>query len=109
VDHLGGREEEIPASPNESAAVTAAIGLRHERAAKGSPLTKVESAATDFTESEFGSERLMKSPELQNLDSPELSGESAFGDDDGPSSPGSPGVNHQAPNLVVRRVTGEVE
>lgn len=108
LDQLG---EETVASQDESAAVTAAIGFRkeHAAAAKGSPLTRVESAATDVTESEYGDERLMKSPELQDLDSPELSGESAFGDDDGPSSPGSPEeVMHQAPNLIIRRPTGEM-
>jgi hypothetical protein len=126
VDQLGGKEEERPASADESAAVAAALGVKkRERttaAAKGSPLTKVESAATDATatttESEIGSEadgaRLMKSPELQGLESPELSGESAFGDEDtegeaqsGPPSPEA--VSHQAPNVIIRRPTGEIE
>jgi hypothetical protein len=123
VDHLGGKEEERAASTDESAAVAAALGVRHrgqQRASsKGSPLTKVESAATDATtntESEADSEtdnaRLMKSPEMQGLESPELSGESAFGDEDtegegqsGPSSPET--ISHQAPNVIIRRPTGE--
>lgn len=121
VDHLGGQEEERPASTDESAAVAAALGVKkQDRAAKGSPLTKVESAATDATtgttESEQDSEaevaRLMKSPEMQELDSPELSGESAFGDEDTegdiPSGPPSPEVlYHQAPNVIVRRPSGD--
>ncbi|KIW08227.1 uncharacterized protein PV09_01155 [Verruconis gallopava] len=123
VDYLGGKEEERPASTDESAAVAAAIGFRKQErsASKGSPLTKVESATTDVTtttESEAGSEsgnaRLMKSPEMIGLESPELSGESAFGDDDtegeGPSTPSSPEtLSRQAPNVIVRRATGELE
>lgn len=121
VDHLGGREEERPASADESAAVAAALGVRQrERMGKGSPLTKIESAATDATatttDSDLGSEteniRLMKSPEMQGLESPELSGESAFGDDDtegeGQSGPPSPEVvSHQAPNVIVSGPTAD--
>ena len=59
--------------------------------------------------------RLMKSPNMQGLESPELSGESAFGDDDtdreGGVSPDSPQANRLqiAPNVIVRRPTGELE
>jgi hypothetical protein len=122
VDIMGGRDEERPASADESAAVAAALGIRASSvASKGSPLTKVETAATDATtntESEVGSEvgdvRLMKSPNLQGLESPELSGESAFGDDDTDRdnvSPSSPDDNRLrvAPNVIVRRPTGEME
>ena len=60
VDQLGGREEERPASSDESAAVAAAFGFRQPLGKVGStPLTKVESAATDTTnntDSEVGSE-----------------------------------------------------
>jgi hypothetical protein len=52
----------------------------------------------------------MKSPEMQNLDSPELSGESAFGDDDEDTDvPTSPEVSHRAPNVIVRRPTAELD
>ncbi|KAF2431214.1 hypothetical protein EJ08DRAFT_191788 [Tothia fuscella] len=105
---LGGHEEERHASSDESAAVAAAIGLRNpglEGASKSSPLYKVESARTEFSES--GTEqspdadtRLMKSPQLQNLESPELSGESAFGDDD-MDGPSSPGFDSRAPNFEI--------
>ena len=126
-DIMGGREEERPASVNESAAVAAALGFRGSprstSVAKGSPLTKVETAGTDVTtattDSEVGSEadvRLMKSPNMQGLESPELSGESAFGDydtdrDGGAQSPGSPEIGRLsvAPNVIVRRPTGEME
>ena len=115
VDRLGGRNEERSASVDESAAVAAAVGTKVDRAAKGSSLTKVESAQMDMpsAESEAGSEgdgvRLMKSPELENLESPELSGESAFGDEDDTEAPSSPEVSHQAPNVVIRRPTAEME
>lgn len=110
TDKLGGQMEERHASDDEGAAVLAAVGVKLEHVAKGSPLVRVESAATEATsetspDSEDGV-RLMKSPEMQALDSPELSGESAFGDDDteGPSSP-----QLKAPNLIIRRATGELE
>lgn len=126
TDQLG---EERPASSDESAAVAAAFGFGklHEKEKRSSPLTKVESAVTDRTEttenteeSGFDSEadndanRLMKSPEMQGLDTPELSGESAFGDDpDGEgmiSDPGSPETaGRRAPNVVVRRPTEDME
>jgi hypothetical protein len=106
VDHLGGQGEERPAARDEAAAVAAAVGAKLDkldRAAKGSPLVKVESAKTDASEegTEYSPDgaRLMKSPELQNLESPELSGESAFGDDDDVDAPGSPGFSHRAPNF----------
>jgi hypothetical protein len=112
TNKLGGVGEERHASEDESAAVAAAVGIKLERAAKGSPLVRVESAQTDATspDSELGESegvRLMKSPEMQNLDSPELSGESAFGDDDaeGPSSP----EELRGPSLIIRRPTGEPE
>ena len=120
VDIMGGRDEERPASADESAAVAAALGIRASSvASKGSPLTKVETAVTDATtESEIGSEggdvRLMKSPNLQGMESPELSGESAFGDEDtdrdgtAPSSPEESRLS-VAPNVIVRRPTGELE
>ena len=74
-------------------------------------------------ESEFGSEtdggnaRLMKSPKMMGLESPELSGESAFGDGDedvdadqvtldAPESPGSERM-HMAPNVILRRPSGD--
>lgn len=111
TDKLGGQMEERHASDDESAAVLAAVGVKLDRAAKGSPLVRSESAATDATsatspESE-DDERVMKSPEMQALDSPELSGEeSAFGDDDteGPSAP-----ELRVPSLIIRRPTGEPE
>ena len=125
VDIMGGREEERPASADESAAVAAALGITGHRSSsamgKGSPLTKVETAGTDLTntESEISdvgeNVRLMKSPNMQGLESPELSGESAFGDDDtdreGGVSPDSPQANRLqiAPNVIVRRPTGELE
>lgn len=98
VDNLGGKDKEAHASSDESAAVAAAVGIKLDkldRAARGSPLVKVSSAGTNISESEpdlspIGEDgRLMKSPEMRNVESPELSGESAFGDDDmdGPSSP----------------------
>jgi hypothetical protein len=109
TDKLGGQYEERHASDDEGAAVLAAVGVKLERAAKGSPLVRVESAATDATspESEDGV-RLMKSPEMQNLESPELSGESAFGDDD-TEGPSSPETQPRAPSLIIRRPTGEPE
>lgn len=110
TDKLGGQMEQRHASDDEGAAVLAAVGVKLEHVAKGSPLVRVESAATDTTsdaspDSEDGV-RLMKSPEMQVLDSPELSGESAFGDDDteGPSSP-----ELKVPSLMARRATGELE
>jgi hypothetical protein len=109
TDKLGGPHEERHASDDEGAAVLAAVGVKLDRAAKGSPLVRVESAATDATsqESENGV-RLMKSPEMQNLESPELSGESAFGDDD-TEGPSSPETQLRAPSLIIRRPTGEPE
>jgi hypothetical protein len=105
VDHLGGQGEERPAANDEAAAVAAAVGIKlanFDRGAKGSPLVKVESAKTDASEegTEYSPDgaRLMKSPELQNLESPELSGESAFGDDDD-FGPGSPDFPNRAPNI----------
>lgn len=110
TDKLGGQMEERHASDDESAAVLKAVGVKLEHVARGSPLVRVESAATDATsatspDSEDGV-RLIKSPETQALDSPELSGESAFGDDDteGPSSP-----ELKVPSLIIRRATGEPE
>ncbi|QDS75461.1 hypothetical protein FKW77_004220 [Venturia effusa] len=111
TDRLGGLSEERHASDDESAAVLAAVGVKLEHVAKGSPLVRVESAATEATsavspeDSEDGV-RLMKSPDMQAVDSPELSGESAFGDDDteGPSSP-----ELKIPSLIIRRATGEPE
>jgi len=113
TDKLGGKGEEIQASEDESAAVAAAVGIKLDRASKGSPLVRVESAQTEATdatspESDLGElegVRLMKSPDMQNLESPELSGESAFGDDDGdgPSSP----EDNRGPSLIIRRPTGE--
>jgi hypothetical protein len=106
VDHLGGQGEQRPAANDEAAAVAAAVGAKLdklERGAKGSPLVKVESAKTDASEegTEYSPDgaRLMKSPEMQNLESPELSGESAFGDDDDMEAPSSPGFSHRAPNF----------
>jgi hypothetical protein len=104
IDQLGGKDVERPASYDEGAAVAAAVGARLNKSeGKGSPLVKVESAKTDVSES--GTEqspdagaRLMKSPELQNLESPELSGESAFGDDDLDGS-NSPEFTSRAPNI----------
>jgi hypothetical protein len=104
IDQLGGKEVERPASSDEGAAVAAAVGAKLNKSeGKGSPLVKVESAKTDISES--GTEqspdagaRLMKSPELQNLESPELSGESAFGDDD-MEEPSSPEFTPRAPNI----------
>ncbi|TID25152.1 adenine nucleotide alpha hydrolases-like protein [Venturia nashicola] len=110
TDKLGGQMEERHASDDEGAAVLKAVGVKLEHVARGSPLVRVESAATDVTsatnpDSEDGV-RLMKSPEIQALESPELSGESAFGDDDteGPISP-----DLKPPSLIIRRATGELD
>jgi hypothetical protein len=106
VDHLGGQGEERPAAGDEAAAVAAAVGAKLDtldRAAKGSPLVKVESAKTEASEegTEYSPDgaRLMKSPEMQNLESPELSGESAFGDDDDMDMPSPSDFSHRAPNF----------
>lgn len=109
TEKLGGAKEERHASDDEGAAVLAAVGVKLDRVAKGSPLARVESAATDATspESEDGV-RLMKSPDMQNLESPELSGESAFGDDD-TEGPSSPEPHLKSPSFIIRRPTGEME
>ncbi len=68
--------------------------------AKGSPLVKMQTAQSDDTvtspdsDIDVGSEeaspegiRVMKSPELIDLESPTLSGDDEYPDDDEPSSP----------------------
>lgn len=71
-------EEVQPASEDEAAAVAAAIGYRP--ALEASPLAQIQIArdiSSDNTASGFDDLRspgvVMKSPELQNLDSPEIS------------------------------------
>jgi len=112
--------EILPGSAEDEArAVAEAIGLRGrvrtfgtETVNKGSPLAMVLSAQSDAVDSpgsaadsedggseELGSPeelRVMKSPELQDLDSPVLSGEEEFPDDD----PDSPELSTKKPIMI---------
>lgn len=100
--------ESVPvagSAEDEARAAAEAIGLKRRfgsqsegKDMKGSPLAKMQSVQSDDTvtspDSDVGSEeaspegvRVMKSPELLNLESPVLSGEDEFPDDEEPSSP----------------------
>ncbi|PVH98689.1 hypothetical protein DM02DRAFT_615625 [Periconia macrospinosa] len=80
------------ASEDEAAAVAAAIGYKpkkKKKAVKGlSPLVQTFSASSDLSSRDMTDDlrspgMLMKSPELQNLDSPELSEVSSSSDEEG--------------------------
>ena len=112
-------EADPGSAEDEARAVAAAIGLKGkigifstENVNKGSPLARFRSAASDAVDStgsaadsddgasdDLGSpegQRVMKSPELLDLDSPVLSGEEEFPDDD----PDSPELSTKKPIVV---------
>lgn len=85
--------EGLPATHDEASAVAAALGIRRVDTAdlrsfgkeqgqqSGHPLSKVQSAGTDITSAESEGDRspdgvrVLKSPAMLNLDSPELTGD----------------------------------
>jgi hypothetical protein len=92
---------------DEARAVAEAIGMKGRfgsqsegKEVKGSPLVKMQTAESDevvnspYSDNDVGSEeaspvdiRVMKSPELLDMETPTLSGEEEYPDDEEPSSP----------------------
>ncbi|KAF2813825.1 adenine nucleotide alpha hydrolases-like protein [Mytilinidion resinicola] len=91
-------EENLPASDDEAGAVAAAIGYKPSRGETIHPLAHVQSAPGNLDSPELRGEHngdvspddfrspgvVMKSPHLQNLDSPPLSDDSSSDDENGP-------------------------
>ncbi|KAF1959690.1 hypothetical protein CC80DRAFT_489797 [Byssothecium circinans] len=85
--HIFNAEDSRQASEDEAAAVAAAIGYKPARTKGISPLAKRQSTASEVSVGPNYMDDLkspgimMKSPELQNLDSPDLTDESSSGDE----------------------------
>ena len=99
--------DSMPTAEDEARAAAEAMGMKGRlgshsegKDVKGSPLVKMQTAQSDDTvtspdsDIDVGSEeaspeciRVMKSPQLMDLESPTLSGDDEYPDDDEPSSP----------------------
>jgi hypothetical protein len=76
-------EDSRQAFEDEAAAVAAAIGYKPKKSKGMSPLAKIQSASSDVSDNNPKSPGIMmKSPELRDLDSPDISDSSSSDNDD---------------------------